>query len=632
MNGLLCIYKKSDERSSILAETLHGGLKSLSHRGAATFSSFILNRDMEYAGRDDAPACIAMGACSAGTGDSHIARSPKSSSRGNILFFEGRLINRAELCERLAASPDNVSDSDVVMRLMEAEGSACFRLLKGFWSLIYLDAGNKTLYGARDHFGCRPLYFCNSSRQFALASESRTLYTLFDDVRSINRYTVIDFLLWGNIGKLDQYFFNGIHSLEPSHFVKYESATGKLTVERYYTLPYNRSREPYDSLSEQQYTDRLSRMMTDSVQKNIQLFDGALAVGVSGGMDSSSLICAAKKADPERTLVAYTTTDSYDGGEIYWAEKVVRHTGVEWIKALCTPEQILENLEEVNRIHNIPLYNASSFAQYRMMEEIRKQGQAVFLDGQGGDEMFGGYLGYFPLLLQSLRRNGEWRNWWRELTQVGNSGMTVRDLFVRRLKLWAKEHGYNPRRLTQRNRKDLYEALTPHERERYFEQLSPVPEIKKEILNDALFESYTMFLGNILRWGEHSAASQGIECVMPLSDNPDLTEFVFSIPSTYKMHDGWNKYLQRKAMLGTVPDEICRRRQKMGFYIPEQNWLNEMGDAMLTVIQRMDDPEGCINRRYLVENRNRLYTPANPLFQQFVFRCYSYLLWRNGLA
>jgi asparagine synthase (glutamine-hydrolysing) len=266
------------------------------------------------------------------------------------------------------------------------------------------------------------------------------------------------------------------------------------------------------------------------------------------------------------------------------------------------------------------------------MEEISKQGQAVFIDGQGGDEMLGGYPGYFPLLLKSLRRSGEWFNWLHELTSVGNSGMTARDMFVRRLKLWAKDRYYNPERLAKSKRKEEYEALTPQEREAYFSQPSPLPQVRKDALNDALYESYTIYLGNILRWGEHSAASHGIECVMPLSDSVDLAEFVFSVPSSFKIHDGWNKYLLRKAMEGTVPDEICRRKQKMGFYIPELRWLDEMGAAMYDYIQKTEDPEGCVNRKYILENWSRLYTPTAPLFQKFVFRCYSYLLWRNGLG
>ncbi|MDR1225066.1 MAG: hypothetical protein LBL07_19630 [Tannerella sp.] len=627
MNGLLTIYRKKDTPPSILAELLNKGLKTLSHRGSDACTSFTFNSGMLPAGPSDGTAARTVaGSCSAAKD-----ASPVASGNGRLLFFDGRLINKSELCRELSLEAERVTDAEIVLQLIGREGSRCFRRLKGAWALIWLDAGNKTIYGARDRFGCKPLYFCHSGGQFALASESRTLYTLFDDVRSINRRTVIDYLLWGNIGRQDQYFFRDIYSLEPSHFVKYATESGELTVERYYSLPCNRSREPYSRDAGEAYPEKLNRLLTDSVRGNMQLFDGPLAIGVSGGTDSSSLLCAAKRVDPRRDLVAYTTTDSYDGGEACWAEKMVRHTGVEWVKVVCTAKDIVEHLPEANRVHNIPLYNASSITQYRMMEEIKKHGQAVFIDGQGGDEMLGGYPDYFPLFLQSLRKNGEWGRWWRELSLAGNAGLTKKDLLLRRLKLWAKAHYYHPEKLAQRKRKFQYESLMPRERALYFQQSSPLPELKKEVLNDALFESYTLFLGNILRWGEHSAASYGIECMMPLSNDPDLAEFVFSIPSSYKIHDGWNKYLQRKSMAGMVPDEICWRRQKMGFYIPEQNWLNEMGLALFDTIQKLHDPEECINKKYLLENRNRLYTPANLLFQQFAFRCYSYLLWRNGL-
>lgn len=627
MNGLLAIYKKQNTTSTHLKELLNKGLSSLSHRGNKAHTAFLMNNNLQYAGPAETAARMVMGSCSLQNNTSHIA-----SKNGNLLFFEGRLLNREELCKLLSiASENNLPDSEIVLHMIKQHGTHCFSLLKGFWSLIYLETENKTIYGARDYFGNRPMYFCNSDNQFALASESRTLYSLFEDVRSINRNTVVDYLLWGNIGLLDQYFFNDIHSIEPAHFVKYEIETNKLTVEKYYTLPYNKGHQSYSKINEKQYTDKLRELIIESVYENLKLFDGPVAMGVSGGMDSSSLICSAKKTDPHRTLVAYTTTDEYDGGETYWAEKVVRHTGAEWIKVTCTPEQILEKLEQVNHVHSTPLYNASSIAQYRMMEEVKRQGQVVIIDGQGGDEMLGGYQVYYPLFLRSLRKNGEWSNWWNELSQIGNSGMSRKEILIRSLKLWAKTHYYTPLKLAKSKRKYAFEALIPQARDHYFKTSSPIPYIKKEVLNDALFESYTIFLSNILRWGEHSAASHGIECIMPLSDYPDLTEFIFSIPSSYKIHNGWNKYLQRKAMVGIVPDEICWRKQKMGFYIPEQKWLNEMSKAMFDAISKMDDPENCIDKKYIIENWNRLYTSSNFLFQQFCFRCYSYLLWRNGL-
>ena len=448
MSGLLAIYKKQNVSAKLLKEISDKGLKSLSHRGSKACTPFLSDKNLHITDSANAEARMIISSCSDQNNESHIA-----SHNGNILLFEGRLINRSELCGLLSnVLTEELIDSEIVIRLLEKSGTNCLKLLKGFWSLIYFDSENKSIYGARDHFGNRTMYFCNTGGQFALASESRALYSLFDDVRSLNKDTIIDFLLWGNIGQADQYFFNDIHSIEPAHLVKYETESNKLTVERYYSLAYNQSNISYSAINENQYLNKLRSLISDSVKENINLFGGSLAIGVSGGMDSSALICTAKKTNPDRTLVAYTTTDEYDGGEAYWAEKVVRHTGAEWIKVMCTANQIIEKSDAVSRVHSTPLYNPSSLAQYRVMEEVKKQGQTVIIDGQGGDEMLGGYQIYFPLFLKTLRKSGEWKNWKNELWQVENSGMTKKEMFMRRLKLWAKAHYYTPQVLAQKKR------------------------------------------------------------------------------------------------------------------------------------------------------------------------------------
>ena len=622
MNGLLAIYKKRDTALQDMKALMDEGLGVMSHRGSTVVAFALQNKHLQNT--DDEDVRLGIGFGSQQKKMSHFAH-----HNDDMLMFEGCLLNKKDLCADIQGSVS--SDAAIVLRIIKEKGMAGLKLLHGYWSLIYLDAENKTLYGARDHFGNRPMYFCNTGNQFALASESRPLYTLFEDARSINRNMVVEFLLWGHIGQADQYFFNDIHSVEPAHAVKYEMETNQITVEKYYTLPYNTSKTAYHEPSEKHYLSRLKSLMTENVRKHLQLSGGPLAVGLSGGMDSSALLCLARKTDPDRTLAAYTTIDEYDGGEAKWAEKVVRHTGVEWIKVVCTPAFILEKSESINRVHSAPVYNASTIAQYKMMEEVSKQGQTVFIDGQGGDELFGGYPAYIPLFLQSLLKNREWKTWWNEWSQVEHSGMTKKGTMTMLFKLWAKAQYYTPQKIAQKKRKDIVESLIPQAIDSYFKQEPPIRPIKKETLNDSLYESYTLFLGNILRWGEHSAASQGISCVMPFADNPELTEYVFSIPSAFKIHNGWSKYLQRKAMIGIVPDEICLRRDKLGFYIPEQKWLEEIKDAMFDVIQKSDDPEDCICKRHILENGKRLFKSENPLYKQFIFRCFSYLQWRNAL-
>lgn len=644
MNGLVAIFKKQEVSAYCLTDLLETGLQSLTHRGGDARAIFLMDSRLRCVnrslGQPEPGVSLGLASCSKQNDTTHIASYDR-----NMLFFDGCLLDKAELAGQLPVAPEHVTDAELVLRLLEQQGVGCLKRLKGFWSLIYLDARNKTLYGARDHFGNRPMWFCHTGRHFALASEGRTLYSMLEDVRRINKERVIDFLLWGEIGRKDQYFFRDIHSLEPSHFVKYEMETDRLTVERYDTLPYNRSNTSYNVAAEKQYTDEIRRLMTDSVDKNLRLFDGSVAIGLSGGMDSSALACLARKTHPDKDVTAYTTTNEYDDGESRWAEIVVRHTGMEWVKVLCTPRQLIDDIKRLNGIHSAPIYNASSFTQYRLLEEMAKDGHTAVLDGQGGDEMFGGYQTYFPLFLRSLRKNGEWKNGWNELIHVRHSGMTLREMYMRMLKEWAKTHVYTPLRMARWSRRDIYDSLMPNARDAYFKSLSLMseahdtyskslslmPGFKKEVLNDLLFESYTLFLGNILRWGEHAAASKGLECVMPLSDSPDLTEYVFSIPSSFKIHNGWNKYLQRRAMVGIVPDAICWRKEKMGFYFPERQWLSALEGVMYDAIERMDDPEGCLCKTRLLAQRSRLFTSSHEVYRSFIFRCYSYLVWRNGL-
>jgi len=171
MNGLLTIFEKQDTNSTKLKHLLNKGLESLSHRGKKICASFLMNKNLQSVSSDETPAQIIMGACSSHNNESHIA-----SHNGNILFFEGRLINRNELCQQLSLPEiEDISDAEIVFRMLENSGTNCLKTLKGFWSLIYFDHKNRSVYGARDHFGNRPLYFCNTSNQFALASESRTL-------------------------------------------------------------------------------------------------------------------------------------------------------------------------------------------------------------------------------------------------------------------------------------------------------------------------------------------------------------------------------------------------------------------------------------------------------------------------
>jgi asparagine synthase (glutamine-hydrolysing) len=627
MNGLFAVIEKEKVFSSQIKELTDCALKILSHRGNSGREIFIFDeKQLLDAHQTDVLALFSMATCfSAKEGEKYVAE------QGNVrMIFEGKLFNREQLMENIHhTNPDNTCsfDVDMAIELFIQKGKDAFALFEGYWSLIAVNLDEQKVYAARDHFGNRPLYYCKTDTQFGIASESRTLFSALKEAGKINRDAVFGYLLWGNSVEHRQNFFSDIHQLNPSSYLVYSLNDHSFEEQPYYVLPYKNCKGGYNEYEEPFYLDKVRQLVFDSVNNNIKDKD-RIAIGLSGGVDSSTLLCSMKKLRPDGRITAFTSTDLYDGGEIFWAEKVVKYTNVEWIKVPCTSQHFLEDLREVNKRQNIPIFDASSIAQYKITEAANHHGFDCIVDGQGSDELFGGYANYFPPFLQSLRSQWMFKDWIRELLSVHNTNISYRNIMMRRIKIILKKYYYQGEKLAKKVKPVEYELLNNTYKGNHF----PTPNHKnkgKSVLNDYLYESYATFLPYVLRWGEHAAASFGIDCVMPFSDSIQLAECVFSIPSTFKIHNGWNKYLLRSAMTGIVPDDVLWRKQKLGFYVPERKWLDETGNEIKEQIRELQDPDAFVDKNALIKNWERWYTSDNYSFQQFVFRYCSYLLWRN---
>ncbi|MDR1181870.1 MAG: hypothetical protein LBL13_07825 [Bacteroidales bacterium] len=627
MNGLFSIIEKEKVSSSLITELTGCALQKLSHRGDSGEKIFIFDeKQIVNADNPDALALFSIATCfSTGEKEKYCA------TKGNVwMIFEGKLFNRKHLMETIHLSNSENTctfDIDVVIELFIQKGMDAFALFEGYWSLIAVNMSEQKIYAARDHFGNRPLYYCKTNTQFGIASDSRTLFSTLKDAGKINRNAVFDYLLWGDSTKHRQNFFADIHELHASSCLIYSLNDNSFEEQPYYVLPYKNCKGGYNKYEEPFYIDKIRQLVFDSVADNISN-NNKIAVGLSGGVDSSTLLCSVKKFNPDIRITAFTSTDLYDGGETFWAEKVVKHTNVEWIKVSCTSQQILEQLGEVNKKQNIPVFSTSSVAQYKIMETIKSYGFDVVMDGQGGDELFGGYAVYFPPFLQSLRSQWMFKDWTREFLSAHHTDISCKDMTLRRIKILLKKYYYHGKRLAKKVKPVEYELLNKAYKTDNLLQSNHVEKVKT-VLNDYLYESYALFLPHVLRWGECSAASFGMDCVMPFSNSLKLAEYVFSVPSTFKIHNGWNKYLLRSSMTGIVPDEIQWRKQKFGFYVPEKKWLNEIGDQIKEQICQLTDADAFVDKESLIKNWERLYTFSNYSFQQFVFRYYSYLLWRN---
>ena len=548
------------------------------------------------------------------------------------LVFDGKLFNKKELWEKIpvfSRPADTNNDAAIVLALFVNSGTNCFADLEGYWSLILVDNEKKQLLAARDHFGNRPLFYCYTVNSMAVSSQSRLLHEVDENAKEINKNAVVEYLLWGDIMKHNQQFFTHIHALPPSHYLLYSFDNHDFKINSYYELPYKRCKASYNVYEEPFYIDNVRQWVLNSVRYNVGN-QSRLALGVSGGLDSSSLLCSAVKVHPDCRYTAFTFVNEHDRREDFWAEKITKHAGVDWVKVPCHAREMVELVPHLNKIQDVPIFNTSTIAQYKVMQAVKEHGFDAILDGQGGDELFGGYTAFLPPFWNTLLSQWMVKDWLSEFFNLKNADIRYKEAVLLVLKNFAKKHYYTKEKLAKRNKPHELSFLNKELTTNYFRTSYPT-EKHKDVLNDYLYDSYTHFLPNISRWGIATAEHFGIDCLMPFSNSKQLAESIFSLPSTFKIHKSWTKYLLRSAMVGIVPDEIRWRRQKLGFQAPEDTWLQEMGNALKQQISEMDDIENIVDKKQLIAQWNNLYKPQNFYFQQFVFRYYSYLAWGNNL-
>jgi asparagine synthase (glutamine-hydrolysing) len=626
MNALVAIIENEKVFSPLIVKSIDSALKTLSHRGNSGREAFIFD-EKQFIDIEDSHvlALFSIATCFPDNGkEKYVAH------KGNVwMIFEGKLFNGKQLMEKMAFPNDenaSVFDVNIAIELFIRKGKEAFALFEGYWSLIAVDMNAQKIYAARDHFGNRPLYYSKTDTQFGIASESRTLFSTLKGAGQINTKAIFNYLLWGDSTKDRQDFFLHIHQLAPASCLIYSLKDHSFEEQTYYVLPYKNCKGGYNEYEEPFYIDKIRQLIFESIHHHIGNKD-RIAASIVGGIDSLTLLCSAKKLYPDIRITAFTSSDLYGGAETFWAEKAVQYTYLDWVKVSCSSQQILEQLGEITKKQNIPLFNTNAVTQYQIMDAVKQYGFDAVIDGQGGDELFGGHAVYFPPFLQSLRSQWMFKDWTGELLSLSNANISYKNIMLQQIETVLKKYYYHGERLAKKTNPIAYKLLNRQYNGNGFS--STDDEETKTVLNDYLYESYTTCLPNMLRWGEHASASFGIDCVMPFSDSIQLAEYVFSIPSTFKIHHGWNKYLLRSSMIGIVPDEIRWRKEKIGFDVLEKKRLNEIGHGLKDLIYQLEDVDAFVDKDRLNRDWEKWYGSNNYSFQQFVFRYCSYLLWRN---
>ncbi|HEX6739954.1 MAG TPA: asparagine synthase (glutamine-hydrolyzing), partial [Vicinamibacteria bacterium] len=491
------------------------------------------------------------------------------------VIFNGEIYNYLELREELARSGHvfgTASDTEVILAAYAQHGEACVERFDGMFALALWDARERTLFCARDRFGEKPFYFHHhEGQEFTFASEMKALFAAGVSRRA-SRGRLYDFLAHDVVQDPSDgaaTFYEDVRSLEPAHTVTVSAA--RRQSRRYWAIPPRQGAPP---LGLEQAGEKLRALFLESTRRRLRS-DVTLGSSLSGGLDSSTVVCALRSLGAaeglrQRTFSARFRQPALDEGQ--HIEQVAQAVGLQPNYTWPDAEGLAANLDRLVAHQEEPFSTPSIYAQWEVMRLAQEHGTIVLLDGQGADEVFAGYHHFFrPLVLGLLRSDG---NGWRaevaayEARHGRSLGVGWRLRMEARAPALLRALGRVRRHLGRGAEADwLHPGFAGPHRQR------PVPFVAFRELDAALrFFTQDYGLRNLLRYADRNSMAFSREVRLPFLSH-ELVEFAFTLPDSFKLHQGWTKLVLREAAKGLVPESIRLRVDKIGFDTPQAEWL-----------------------------------------------------------
>lgn len=503
------------------------------------------------------------------------------------MVFNGEIYNFVELRDqlrRLGHVFHSSSDSEVLLAAYVEWGRKCLHRLVGMFAFAILDTQRGSVFLARDFFGIKPLYYRAENGSFAFASEVKALLALCDAKRTANPQRLYVYLRYGISDYGAETLLSEIRQLPAGHYLELNLDHPQSIQPFCYWQP--ELKETLDISCEE-----AAKQLRDLFITNVRLHlrsDVPVGVALSGGIDSSAILGCMRNIAPEAELQAFSyIADDQSISEEKWMKLAATDARAQLIVVKPGAAQLLEDLESLTYAQDQPFGSTTLYAQYCVFRAARNSGVKVMLDGQGADEMLGGYRFYMGARLASLLRQGCWMEASRFISKCSRlPGMSKKWLVSRAMEYLL------PVSLQIPTRKLVNKELFPDwlNADWFLERKVQAGELygsqKTDVLRETLFGTLVRTtLPGLLRYEDRNSMAFSIESRVPFL-TPTLVDFVLSLPEEYIVApDGTSKAVFRKAMQGLVPQPILDRKDKIGFATPEELWLRKLRPWVQRVLQ-----------------------------------------------
>jgi asparagine synthase (glutamine-hydrolysing) len=519
---------------------------------------------------------------------------------GYTIVYNGEIYNAENLRKKLIKKGykfSSTTDTEVILIGYIEWKEKLLPKLNGMFSFIITNLNDNKIFIARDRFGIKPLYYWYfSDTGLALASEIKQ-FTRHDEWKAIlNKDRAYDFLNWGQTDHTNETMFKGVFHVPAGHFCTFSihRIPKSLNFSQWYKLSRNNYTGTFEDAS-----NTLKELLIDSVKIRMKA-DVSIGTCLSGGLDSSSIVCIVnellQQQNVQKTYSSCSQHKLFDERD-YIYEVLKKTKKVKPYLFELDHKEFKKVLPELIYNQDEPFLSPSVFAEWSVFREVNKSNVKVTLDGHGADEQLCGYHTFFGSHLSDLFRKFKWIKLIKEIAafkRLYGYGVGISSRKIIRSLLPASVNNILFR-LT--NRKSIYASwinLNKLDVNNNNCEHNPILKSITELSHDQILKTS---IPKQLRWCDRDSMSHSVESRLPFLDYR-LVEFLFSLPSSFKIDKGITKVILRKSMNSYLPNTITNRIDKMGFVTPAEIWVKEEPSLYKSLIENLQlQSKGILNEK-----------------------------------
>ena len=483
--------------------------------------------------------------------------------KDKVIVFNGEIYNYKEIRKELLDKGykfSTKSDTEVILHGYEEYGEGILDKLRGMFAFIIYDSKENEIFGARDFYGIKPMYYYKTDDEFMFGSEIKSFLGHPNFKKELNRDMLKQYLTFQySVG--EDTFFKNVYKLRPGHYFKYKD--GKMDIVKYYEI--DLTSDHSKTLSE--WKDIIRNELNESIKYH-KVSDVEVGSFLSSGVDSSVI---ATLRDVDKTFTVGYDNKKYS--EIDYAKELSEKIKVKNVSKKITKEEYFDKFSDIQYYMDEPLADPSAAALY-FVTTIASKYVKVSLSGEGADEIFGGYNIYHEPYSVS---------WYNKIPYFIRRGIGIMVYPFR------KHTGFNFLYRRSKKLEDRYvgnafifepvesNKILSYKDPRTFKELTKPYYDKTKGYDSVSKMQYIDFnfwlIGDILLKADKMSMANSLEVRVPFLDR-ELISSVISIPSEYKIVGSETKYAFRQ-VCNEVLDTKWANKKKLGFPVPIREWIKD---------------------------------------------------------